>query len=81
MCSSDLGLSDSLVPNLKRFPIFSRDKVILLFFDAWMNSPGHKWILMNPDITHIAFGIGLMTDPKTSTWYYYGTGVVSQKIN
>jgi uncharacterized protein YkwD len=80
VCAAE-GMSDSLVANFKRFPIRSRDQVVQEFFKGWMNSPGHRSILMDPEVTHIAFGIGLMTDSKTSTWYYYGTGVVSQKIN
>jgi len=80
VCAS-YGQSDPQNPNFKFFPIPSEDSAIQTLFDSWMYSPAHKWVLMNPDVTHIAFAVGIKIDPSTSTWIYLGTGVVSQKIN
>lgn len=80
VCAS-YGQSDPLNPNFKFVPIPSEDSAIAQLFGQWMYSPAHKSILMNPDVTHIAFAIGIKKDPSTSTWIYFGTGVVSQKIN
>ena len=80
VCASH-GQSDPQNPNFKFVPIPSEDSAIQLLFSHWMYSPAHKWVLMNPDVTHIAFAIGIKKDPSTSTWIYFGTGLVSEKIN
>lgn len=80
ICAS-YGLSDPQNPNFRFFPIPARDAAIKQLFGQWMYSPAHKAILLNPDVTHIAFAIGVKKDPSISTWIYFGTGVVSKKTN
>ena len=80
VCAS-YGGSYPAVPDFKIFPIPSEDEALQKIFDSWMFSPAHKWGLMLPEITHIAFAVGIKKDPSISAFTYFGTGVVGTRIN
>ena len=62
----------------------TKDSAVQLIFSQWMNSPGHRAILMTHGITHIAFALTVKQSPITkslfgeiSTWSFYGTGLTA----
>jgi uncharacterized protein YkwD len=63
----------------------TEDSAVQLIFSQWMNSEGHRAILMTRDITHIAFALTVKQSPirksifgELSTWSFYGTGLVAK---
>ena len=55
--SSTTDTSDESIASLSEF-VMSPEKA----FDGWMNSPGHRANILNPDYTHIGIGYGSSDD-------------------